>query len=146
LPIIKINPADFALFDWRAMKKHITDQRLVIQTDIWLFTNSHENGWVADPNPEGPRHKSALAIPYHFWLDPYSRRKRPRLTDPDRAAFITQRERRFLEEFFRTITIQPWLNLKVVWLPKEADGIITVHFKVYDYEPFLKVKSPAPTE
>ncbi len=144
LPIIKINPVDFGLFDWPAVRKHIADQRLVIQTDVWLFTSSQENGWMADLHPDGQRHKSALSIPCQFWLDPHSRRKRPRLTDPDRTAYITQRERRFLGEFLRTITMQPWLNLKVVWLPKELEGTITVHFKVYDYEPFLKEKTTAP--
>jgi len=146
LPIIKLTKAGFPLIDWRAVTAHIAEQYVQVETVLSLFTKDTANGWMAEVVPPDGRHGSARAIECTFWLDPRTRRKRPSLTDPDRAAYITRRERKFLDEFMRTITSQPWLNLKTVWMKSEQPGLIAVHFKVYDYEPFLKDKTPAPTE
>lgn len=144
MPIIKLRKEDFPLIDWREVRRHVAAQYEQVETSIELFTRSERNGWQATIKEPDPEFDTGTAIVCRFWLDPQSRRQRPRLTDPDRTAYITRRERSFLENFLRTITSQPWLNLKVVWLKSDVKGIIVIHFKVYDYEPFLREKTTAP--
>lgn len=144
MPITKITRDHFPLIDWKGVKAHIAAQREAVHTTIYLFATSKSNGWMANLEPDGEQHQSPLVIPCQFWLDPYSRRSRPRLTDPDRTSYFTKGERIFLARFLGTITNQPWLNLKTVWLKNETPGLITIHFKVYDYAPFLKGKTTAP--
>lgn len=138
MPILKIGKEDFSKIDWLAIKDHLNQVYEHVETNITLFTR-HSISWMAEVDSQWTDHKPETAIICQFWLDPDSLRKRPRLANPKRAGYIMRHEKKALINFLRTITSQPWLNIKAVWYyPECKNGIITIHFKVYDYELFWK--------
>jgi len=138
MPIYKIGRDDFPLIDWQKIKAHLQRVYEFVETDISLFTGGSAS-WFSEVDSQWTDHKPSTVIICQFWLNHEVRRQRPKLDNPTRAGFIMRHEKEFIRNFLNSITNKYWLNLKAVWYyPECKDGIITIHFKVNDYEPFLK--------
>lgn len=150
MPLYRITKEDFPRIDWPAVKSHVHSQLEVIQTELFLFASQ-----LLGLKTEIFLGKNAIVC--KFWIDPDSfvlghthyRRKRwysdscwfcqrPVLKNPKRFVYFSKYENKMIEDFLKSAGSAPWINLKAVRIREQSkDGLLTIHFKVCNYEPFL---------
>lgn len=150
MPLYRITKSDFSRIDWPAVKKHVHSKREFIESELAGLISLP--GWQALINPENMLRENVTIC--QLWIDPddYKRQhshrqrryrsydcpcQREVVENPKRFNRLTKSERQAIFDAFRPLRA-PWINLKSVWIKEQShNGLVTLHFKVNDYEPFL---------
>lgn len=150
MPLYRITRSDFSRIDWPAVREHVHSKREFIELELDKLMS--RPGWQALINPENVVRKNAIVC--QLWIDPddYKRQhlhqerryrgndcpcRREIVENPKRFNRLIKSERQAIFDAFKPLQA-PWINLKPVWITDQStNGLVTLHFKVGDYEPFL---------
>lgn len=149
MPLYRINKSHFPIINWRAVKQHVHSKMEFLEAEISALRDVPGLSVAINPDDVLRNDKTIVC---QFWIDPddYKRKHFHRLRrcrsydcpcqrkivgNPRRFNYLNRGERDILFKLFRSVR-KPWINLRGIWVKQES-GLVTVYFKVNDYEPFL---------